>query len=520
MERMMKKSMRFFSILLLTGTLTAFPACDSVAPAETTDPASSSTEAPVTEPVNELTEIENGRGLAGSYYVNTLANSVADPFIFYENGVYYLYCTGGSQFKVRTSKNLTSWVVQETPILKLSNTSWAQEKGWAPEFYKYNGKYYLIFSAKGKSGYHAIDIAVCDTPNGVFKPVNDQPLYAPDYSVIDASLLFDDDGRIYLFYSKDNSTNYVNGKRTSQTWGIELKTDFSGTIGEPVLISTPEQPWEMLSGSVVWNEGPIVFKENGKYYLLYSANYYQKKDYSVGYAVGETPLSFYKKEKNARILLGNGETVTGPGHCNIFRSPDGTELFLCYHVHTVPPTSDGGRSLAIDRLIVKEDGTLSVDGPSEVRRPLPSGLGGYTHIRDGFIASAEGEDAEFPKRSSTDYLFDGVVSRNFSDILSFGKDGGSLVLNFETPTTDLGSIWIYPCVYDGYAPASVDVEINGKYLIRDLLFLGTKGAPVTANLDKLPEGTAVESVRVIVHPKDGNSYAALAEVILISKKAQ
>ena len=136
MERMMKKSMRFFSILLLTGTLTAFPACDSVAPAETTDPASSSTEAPVTEPVNELTEIENGRGLAASYYVNTLANSVADPFIFYENGVYYLYCTGGSQFKVRTSKNLTSWVVQETPILKLSDTSWAQEKGWAPEFYK------------------------------------------------------------------------------------------------------------------------------------------------------------------------------------------------------------------------------------------------------------------------------------------------------------------------------------------------------------------------------------------------
>lgn len=128
------------------------------------------------------------------------------------------------------------------------------------EMYEYNGKFYLIFSAQGYNGLHSIEIAVCDTPNGKFKPLGDSPFYSPDFSVIDGSLFFDDDGRIYMYYSKDCSTNTVNGKRTSQTWGVEVKSDFSGTIGEHVLISTPEQAWELKSGSVLWNEGPVGFQ--------------------------------------------------------------------------------------------------------------------------------------------------------------------------------------------------------------------------------------------------------------------
>ena len=281
-------------------------------------------------------EIESNPSALGYTYQNKIVGGTADPFILEHRGTYYLYCTGGTQFRVQTSKDLVNWTKQEEPILRLADTSWAVKNGWAPEVYEYNGKFYFIFSAQGENGIHSIDIAVCDTPNGKFKPLFKQPFFSPDYSVIDASLFFDDDGRVYLYYSKDNSTN--------------------------------------KSGSVIWNEGPVVFKENGTYYLLYSANYYQSEHYSVGYATSDSPLKMFEKNDKACILKGNGTTVTGPGHCNILRSPDDSEIYVVYHVHTVPPNTDNGRSLAIDRLIINEDKTLSVDGPSESRRMLPSGV--------------------------------------------------------------------------------------------------------------------------------------------------
>ncbi|MBR5538808.1 MAG: family 43 glycosylhydrolase, partial [Clostridia bacterium] len=222
---------------------------------------------------NGMTEIANGILSRSSYYQNNLANNAADPFILEHDGTYYLYATGGSRFTVRKSENLLNWSAESEPIIFLSDTTWAVDCGWAPEIYEYNGKFYFIFSARNENQIHCIDIAVCDTPDGKFVPLSDKPFFAPGYSVIDASLLFDDDGRIYLYYSKDCSTNKIGDKKVSQTYGVEVKKDFSGIIGEPVLISTPTYDWELKSGNTLWNEGPVVFKENGVYYLLFSANF-------------------------------------------------------------------------------------------------------------------------------------------------------------------------------------------------------------------------------------------------------
>lgn len=498
-------------LICIFGLLALLAGCTSEA-----EPIGTETTAATTEEVPQLTEIESSATITEIFYTNKLTDSAADPFILEHDGTYYLYSTGGSQFSVRTSKDLVNWQKQNEPVLKLANLGWAKDNGWAPEVYEYNGKFYFIFSARGYNGIYSIDIAVSDTPNGTFKPLQlGKPFFSPEFSVIDASLFFDDDGRIYMYYSKDNSTNYVDGKRTSQTWGVELKTDFSGIIGEPVLISTPVQSWELKSGSVVWNEGPVVFKENGTYYLLYSANYYTTEHYSVGYATSDSPLKMFEKSNNCRILSGNGETVTGPGHCNILRSPDGTEMYIVYHVHTVPPTVEKGRSLAIDRLVIKDDGTLAVDGPSETRRLLPSGLGGYYHLHNGFSYSASGEKAEFPSKSKIENLFDGICKGSIDGVFSLG-DGGTVEIKLDAPQ-NVVSVWIYPSTNEEYMPQKVDVEINGSYVIKDCMFRGAIGNPTIANLGNLPEGTAVESIKITVYTAEGCEYAALSEVILVTK---
>ena len=465
----------------------------------------------------ELVEIKNGMEMPGYYYENNLTTGAADPFILAHDGMYYLYCTGGSRFTVRSTKYPNVWPSESKVILKLSDLGWAEEKGWAPEMYEYNGKFYMIFSAEGYNGLHAIGIAVCDTPDGEFKPLSSKPFFAPDYSVIDGSLFFDDDGRIYMYYSKDNSTNLVDGKKTSQVYGVEVAADFSGILGEPVLISTPEQDWEKQSGSVLWNEGPVVFKENGVYYLLYSANCYAVKNYSVGYATSDTPLARFVKPEKSRILRGNDTTVTGPGHCNILRSPDGSEMYMVYHVHTVPPDVKNGRSLAIDRLVIREDGTLAVDGPSVTRRPLPSGANGYSHIHaDALTVTGTGEKAEISSFSAVENLFDGIAKTSVEGIYSM-DEGGSVEIKLNQPT-ELTSVMLYAPMTPEYVPGTVDVEINGAYILRGLKFSSRLGSPLTATLSNLPANTAVETIKITVHLAEGSAYAALSEIVPITAR--
>lgn len=495
----MKKFFRFFCIAL---ALLALSGCGKQESKDTTP---------------KYTEIKNGRNRPGYYYTNQITPSAADPFVLEHDGTYYLYSTGGTKLSVRTSKDLCFWTSQSEPIIQLSDLGWAEHKAWAPEMYEYNGKFYLIFSAEGYNEIHSIEIAVCDTPNGKFEPLKKgEPFYSIEgYSLIDGSLFFDDDGRVYMYYSKDCSTNTIKGKRTSQTYGIELKPDFSGTIGEPVLISTPEQDWELKSGNPLWNEGPVVFKENGTYYLLYSANFYQSEHYSVGYATSDAPLKMFEKPREAKLLSGNGKTVTGPGHCNILRSPDGEEMYVVYHVHTIPPNTDHGRSLAMDRLVVCDDGSLVIDGPSETRRPLPSGVNGYYHIKN-FTYEGSGEHAEFARKSNIANLFDGIAKRAFDDIYSLGN-GGKVSIKLDEATA-LSTILIYPSTYEEYVPEKIDVLINNKYIIKGMKFAGSPGNPITLSLENLPEGTLIESVDITAYTQEGLEYAALTEIVMISVK--
>lgn len=79
-------------------------------------------------------------------------------------------------------------------------------------------------------------------------------------------------------------------KHESHLYVAELNDDLVSFKNEPLLISKPDQKWELYSGPEwLWNEGPFVLKRNDKYYLMYSANFYASNIYSVGYAVAKNP---------------------------------------------------------------------------------------------------------------------------------------------------------------------------------------------------------------------------------------
>ncbi len=302
----------------------------------------------------------------GDRFVSNPRNvkDIGDPFVLTENGTYSLFATGGPiGFNVWKSTDLVTFEKQKA----LKKTDWASGDYWAPEVFSAGSKYVMLFTARQReNGSLRTGIAFADTAEGPYEDPLGHPLMEYGYATIDATLTWDEAGNPYLIYVRDCSENTVNGRNESHIYGVRLSEDLLSTEGEPVLLLTPDGDWETKSGDTRWNEGPAVVRQDGKYYLYYSANGYWMKEYSVCAAVSDAPLGPYVKQENNPLLYYVEEdgavTVSGPGHNAFFTV--GEELFTAYHTHTYPQAPSGNRQLCIDRAGFHRDGTAYINGPT------------------------------------------------------------------------------------------------------------------------------------------------------------
>ena len=290
--------------------------------------------------------------------------NIGDPFVLAEDG-YHVYATGAQiGFFHWTSDDLTTFERDKA----LKKAKWVSGDYWAPEVYPWQGRYVMLFTGRWKQNHSLrIGIAFADRPEGPFEDPLGAPLFDFGYAAIDGTLVLDDEGTPYMIYSRDCSENRDDGRHESHLYGVRLADDLLSTVGEPVLLTTPDTPWETVSGDYRWNEGPAVLRHDGKYYLFYSANYFASRTYSVGVAVADHPLGPYVKQANNPILTwvagpDGAPLVSGPGHNNYFTVGD--ELFTAYHTHTDPAAPTGNRQLCVDRAGFHADGTAYIDGPT------------------------------------------------------------------------------------------------------------------------------------------------------------
>lgn len=332
-------------------------------------------------------------------YQNPLPMAFGDPFLLKaSDGKFYMYGTGGVQngFKVYSSDDLVTWK-DEGPVYQGGTSdSWATDCFWAPEVYERDGKYYLWFSANWKENptqeqeNFRIGVAVADKPTGPFKDLSDRPVFDPGYPIIDANILFDDaSGKTYLYYSRCCYKHAVESEVSAwaktkgwfdeieESWiyGVELKPDFSGVIGEPVALlcppktmDDPQAKWENRSVTTHevnrrWTEGSYIVKHKNLYYMLYSANFFGGKNYAVGYATSQNPLGPFTKAANNPVLQKDteqGGIVTGTGHCMLIDIHN--RLYCVYHGRT--ETTGDERMVFIDLIDIQPDGKLVVHGPN------------------------------------------------------------------------------------------------------------------------------------------------------------
>jgi beta-xylosidase len=326
-----------------------------------------------------------------------------------------MYGTGGvarNGFAAYSSTDLVNWQSEGQVYFASNENGWSDSTAeydgayWAPEVYERNGKYYLFYSAQWKENptneleNFRIGVAVAEKPTGPFIDLYDRPIFDPGYPIIDANLFFADDGKVYLYYSRccykhpvesevadwAKNKGWFNEIEESWVYGVELKPDFSGAIGEPVLLLRPpvsmkdkQAEWESRSVTSKevnrrWTEGSVIFRKNDAFYMMYSANYFGGKNYAVGYATSQNPLGPFTKSTSNPVLQKNverGGVVSGTGHNSITYSPDGKEMFCVYHGRTLA-TGDK-RVVFIDRMKIMDDGSLQVQGPTTKPQPMPSG---------------------------------------------------------------------------------------------------------------------------------------------------
>lgn len=341
---------------------------------------------------------------------NPLPIKFGDPFILHaSDGKYYMYGTSLEDgFEAFVSDNLEQWDSIGRVYQGAAEGQWNESCFWAPEVYERDGKYYMFFSANDRNNPNKeeenfkIGVAVADSPTGPFKDLMNRPLFEPEYPVIDANVLFDDaSGKCYLYFSRCCYKHPVESEvadsvkaaglydKVEESWvyGVELKPDFSGIVGEPQLLLAPptklsdrQAEWESRSvtkGEAPrrWTEGSYIFRHGDTYYMMYSANAFFGGNYAVGYATSKSPMGPFEKSATNPVLSENaskGGEVVGTGHNMVFTLPSG-QMATAYHGRIASDPKD--RYVFISPMAIDSTGTLVVDGPSTGKTPLTTSVG-------------------------------------------------------------------------------------------------------------------------------------------------
>ncbi len=273
----------------------------------------------------------------------------ADPEGIIMDDEYWIFPTYSASydkqvhFDAFSSPDLVNWTKHER-IIDTTAIKWAHRAVWAPSIIKKEDEYFLFFGAndiQSNEEYGGIGVAVSDRPQGPYKDHLGKPLVDKFHNgaqPID-QFVFQDNGKYYLIYGGWRHCNIA-----------QLKDDFTGfnpykdgTIFKEI---TPEN----------YVEGPFMFKKGDKYYFMWSEGGWTGPDYSVAYAVADSPFGPFKRID--KILQQDTKIATGAGHHSIIHNKDTDDYYMVYHRRPLDETDRNSRETCIDLMEFNDDGTI------------------------------------------------------------------------------------------------------------------------------------------------------------------
>lgn len=250
---------------------------------------------------------------------------IRDPYIVTdkENNCYYMYGTTAlvdgslrakATFSVYKTYDLENFEEPKVVFDGEATGFWGTRDYWAPEVHYYNGKYYLFGSCKADGICRATHIFVCDTPDGTFVPVSENPPTPADWECLDGTL-FVEDGVPYMVFCHE-WVQVGDGEMCA----IQLSEDLTKPVGEPFLLfHASDNPDVGLHRGVEGHyvtDGPFFYRENGKINMIWSSHGLGR--YLVLEAESDTLRGPWKQKGSKYDMDG--------GHAMLFERLDGKRM--------------------------------------------------------------------------------------------------------------------------------------------------------------------------------------------------
>ena len=298
-------------------------------------------------------------------YTNPVADG-ADPEIWYEDDVYYLYTHVQGTVKVQTSSDLVSWSKGE--VCYQPDPATSIKDFMSPNVFKSGDLYYLLIASRTYTlSDYRIRYATASSPKGPFIMASEKS-YVNDVTEIGGAPFLDEDGRIYLTTVRFGGGNHIYLQE------IRAENGVITPLTEAQKIIDPTEYYEIDDYGKI-SEGGVLIRHGGYYYLLYASGHY-RGHYGEACAVSRNLFGPYEKVDYNEVLSFTGST-DGVGDCVFLSSPDGSELFVMYHRHKQIGNEGRERSICIDRVVFlpDEDGgpdVLRIVGPTVTPQAAPS----------------------------------------------------------------------------------------------------------------------------------------------------
>lgn len=208
----------------------------------------------------------------GDFVKNSDIN-IRDPFVLTHNGKYYMYGTRANNFGVKTGgfdvyigTDLENWSAP-VEVFGSENFGFNSAVNWAPEVHEFGGKFYMFATFTKPNGLRGTYILKSDSPDGQFVPASDGAVTPYEWECLDGTLYVEDE-KPYCVFCHEH-TQILDGTICF----VELKSDFSGSVGEPVELFKASSFLKREATEKCHNvtDGPFLYKkENGKLIMIWS----------------------------------------------------------------------------------------------------------------------------------------------------------------------------------------------------------------------------------------------------------
>lgn len=276
---------------------------------------------------------QNQLSQPGDYFNPVISGWASDPSICRVGDDYWLVTSTFGYFPgvpLYHSRDLVSWEHVGNVLSRPSQLPWLEglsiDKGgvYAPAL-SYNpadSTYYMITTCvmKGKEDGSVNFYVTARDPRGEWS----DPILLPDVEGIDPSFFFDDNGKAYIVHKSDEHSpvKWSNYRALSI---IEFDPSTGKTVGSPVRFKEegvgPEERLER-------NEGPHIYKINGKYYLIAAEGgtgmFHSEMCYQADSVFGPYRRWSRNPMLTQRLLKPNRQLpVTSTGHADLVQTPEG-----------------------------------------------------------------------------------------------------------------------------------------------------------------------------------------------------